>query len=132
MKITADTNVLVRALVGDDVAQAQQAAQVLQHAELIAVPLACLCELAWVLTRVYDFDRSTIATAFRTLADTQNVAVDRPAVDAGLTQLLAGGDFADGVIAHQGAWLGGDVFASFDKKAVQLLHKQGRRAQLLH
>ena len=102
MKITAGTNVRVRALVGGDAAQAQQAAQVLQHAELIAVPLACQCELTWVLTRVYDFNQPTIATAIQTLIDSQNVAVDRPAVDAGLTQLPAGGAFADGVIAHQG------------------------------
>lgn len=130
MRITADTNILVRALVGDDAAQAQRAVAALQRADLIAVPLVCLCELVWVLARVYDFDRPTIMAAIQTLIETRNVAVDRPAAEAGLAQLLAGGDFADGVIAYQGAWLGGEVFVSFDKKAVQLLHKQGRRAQL--
>lgn len=59
MRITADTSILVRALVGDDAAQAQQAAAVLQRADLIAVPLGCLRELARVLARIYDFDRST-------------------------------------------------------------------------
>lgn len=131
MRITADTNILVRALVGDDAAQAQQAAAALQRAELIAVPLVCLCELAWVLARVYDFDRPTIATAIQTLIETGNVAVDRPAAEAGLAQLRAGGDFADGVIAYQGAWLGGEVFVSFDKKATRLLQAQGRQVQLL-
>ena len=45
--------------------------------------------------------------------------------------LEAGGDFADGVIAFEGEWLGGDVFVSFDKKAVALLEKQGISARLL-
>jgi predicted nucleic-acid-binding protein len=32
--------------------------------------------------------------------------------------LKAGGDFADGAIAWEGRWLGGETFVSFDKKAV--------------
>ena len=39
MKITADTNVLVRAAVQDDAHQARQAAKVLRQAELVAVPV---------------------------------------------------------------------------------------------
>ena len=45
--------------------------------------------------------------------------------------LEAGGDFADGVIAHQGQWLGGDTFVSFDRQAVALLREQGVATQLL-
>jgi predicted nucleic-acid-binding protein len=45
--------------------------------------------------------------------------------------LEAGGDFADGVIAHEGAWLGGEVFVSFDSKAVTLLRGHGASATLL-
>ncbi len=43
--------------------------------------------------------------------------------------LDAGGDFADGVIAQEGAWLGGSTFLSFDQTAVALLTAQGREAQ---
>ena len=39
MKITADTNVLVRAVVGDDPAQSQAAITALRAAEQIAVAL---------------------------------------------------------------------------------------------
>ena len=60
-----------------------------------------------------------------------NVVVDRPAVDAGLAVLDAGGDFADGVIAYEGSLIGGETFVSFDKGAVSLLIKQGRKARLL-
>ncbi|MDO0861245.1 VapC toxin family PIN domain ribonuclease, partial [Xanthomonas campestris pv. campestris] len=43
MKVAVDTNVLVRAVVRDDPAQADVAAAVLTDAELIAVALPCLC-----------------------------------------------------------------------------------------
>ena len=55
MKITADTNVLVRALVRDDPQQAQTATDALLSASLVAVALPSLCELVWVLRRVYGF-----------------------------------------------------------------------------
>jgi predicted nucleic-acid-binding protein len=60
-----------------------------------------------------------------------NVQANRPAVDAGLAVLEAGGDFADGVIAFEGQWLGGETFVSFDKQAVGLLQAQGQKARRL-
>ncbi len=57
--------------------------------------------------------------------------MNRPAAEAGLAILDAGGDFADGVIAYEGVWLGGEVFVSFDKRAVKLLDTQGAAARLL-
>lgn len=45
--------------------------------------------------------------------------------------LKAGGAFADGLIAFEGRWLGGDEFVSFDKKAVALLTAEGQPAKLL-
>lgn len=131
MKIAVDTNVLVRAVVRDDPAQAGAAAKVLAEAELIAVALPCLCEFVWVLRRVYDFQATDAATAIRALLAVSNVEMNRPAVEAGLSVLEAGGDFADGVIAFEGNWLGGDTFVSFDKKAVALLTEQGLSARLL-
>ena len=131
MKVAVDTNVLVRAAVGDDPAQARVAAKVLTDAELIAVALPCLCEFVWVLRRVYNFQPSDAATAIRALLAAANVEVNRPAVEAGLLVLEAGGDFADGVIAYEGNWLGGETFVSFDKKAVALLTAQGQSARLL-
>lgn len=43
--------------------------------------------------------------------------------------LDAGGDFADGIIAHEGQWPGGETFVSFDQKAVGLLN-QGLTARI--
>ena len=131
MKVVVDTNVLVRAVVRDNPAQARVAAKVLTDAELIAVALPCLCEFVWVLLRVYDFQPSDAATAIRALLAAANVEVNRPAAEAGLSVLEAGGDFADGVIAYEGYWLGGETFVSFDKKAVALLTAQGQSARHL-
>ena len=131
MKVSVDTNVLVRAVVRDDKAQAKVAIKVMRDAELIAIALPCLCEFVWVLRRVYDFQSADAANAIRALLAAANVAMNRPAVEAGLSALDAGGDFADGVIAYEGHWLGGDTFVSFDKKAVALLKAQGQQARFL-
>ena len=84
-----------------------------------------------MLRRVYGLDDTAIATAIRALIDAANVVTNRPAVDAGLAVLEAGGDFADGVMAYEGAWLGADTFVSFDRQAVTPLSKQGQAARLL-
>ena len=131
MKVSVDTNVLVRAVVRDDKAQAKVAIKVLRDAELIAIALPCLCEFVWVLRRVYDFQPVDAANAIRALLAAANVEMNRPAVEAGLSMLDAGGDFADGVIAYEGNWLGGETFVSFDKKAVALLKAQGQPARFL-
>jgi predicted nucleic-acid-binding protein len=131
MKVAVDTNVLVRAVVCDDPVQANVAATVLTDAELIAVATPCLCEFVWVLLRVYGFQQADAAGAIRALLAAANVEVNRPAVEAGLLVLDAGGDFADGVIAYEGNWLGGETFVSFDKKAVALLTAQGQSTRLL-
>lgn len=131
MKVTADTNVLLRAYVADDAKQASAAVELLAEAELVAVSLQSLCEFSWILARQYQTAREDIAAAIRALLGIENVVVNRPAVEAGLAVLDAGGDFADGVIAYDGNWLGGDLFVSFDRRAVKLLSEQGRPARLL-
>ena len=131
MKITADTNVLLRAAVQDDPDQARQAAKLLQQAELVAVPVPVFCEFVWVLRRGYKISAPEISDAVRRLIKSANVVVNRPAIEADLSVLDAGGDFADGVIAYEGDWLGAEEFVSFDSKAVSILRSQGGRARLL-
>ena len=131
MKITADTNVLLRLILADDEAQGLAAVEAMESASLVAVSVHSLCELAWVLDRLYKKARPEIAAAIRGVIEAENVVVNRPAADAGLAVLDAGGDFADGVIAFDGQWLGGETFVSFDKRAVKLLEGQGIAAQLL-
>lgn len=129
MKITADTNILVRAITGDDPRQSKLAQAELAGAEVVALTLPALCELVWVLSQGYRVAAPDIAEAVRRLIDGANVAVDRPAAEAGLNLLKAGGDFADGVIAYQGGQLGAETFVSFDRQAVKLLGAQGLGAR---
>jgi predicted nucleic-acid-binding protein len=131
LRITADTNVLVRAVVGDDPSQSPAAMAALREAEQIAVALPALCEFVWVLRRVYAFPVAEISAAIQALMAAGNVRLDRAAVEAGLAQLEAGGDFADAVIAQEGQWLGGHTFVSFDRQVVALLQQRGVAAELL-
>ena len=127
VKITADTNVLLRAVVQDDTVQAAMAQALLLRATVIAVPIPVFCEFARVL-RGYGYRAGDIAAAIEAIADIDAVATDSPAVDAGLAALRTGGDFADGAIASQGGRLGGTVFASFDRSAVTRLRSCGASA----
>ena len=131
MKITADTNVLARAILQDDAAQCHTAREMLKSATLIAVSLPSLCELVWILRQGAKLPKEDVSIAIRALLDAGNVVMNRPAVELGLALLEAGGDFADGIMAHEGKWLGGETFVSFDKKAVTLLSQQGEATRLL-
>jgi predicted nucleic-acid-binding protein len=131
LKVIADTNVLLRVLVPDDPAQQSLAKEALTRAEAVVIGVHALCELTWVMERSYGIHKPDVAAAIRMLMTTRNVVMNRPTVEAGLRMLDAGGDFADGVIAFDGLWLGGETFVSFDRKAVRLLGEQGQQAALL-
>jgi predicted nucleic-acid-binding protein len=131
VKISLDTNVLLRLVVGDDPTQQQKAAQALEGAELVAISVQALCEFVWVLDRSYRVARPDISASIRRILDMRNVVANRPTIEAGLAVLDAGGDFADGVIAFDGQWLGGETFVSFDRKAIKLVEGQGTPTLLL-
>src|SRR5260370_37997416 len=107
MKITADTKVLVRAITGDDEQQSRVAQAELANADVVALALPALCELVWVMSQGYKIPSAEIAEAIRRLMNGVNVRMNRPAAEAGFALLDAGGDFARGVIGHEGKWLGG-------------------------
>jgi predicted nucleic-acid-binding protein len=131
MKITPDTNVLVRAVTGDDPQQSKIAHATLANADAVALAISALCELVWVLSRGYKIPASQIADAVRAFLNGANVVMNRRVAEAGLAMLDVGGDFADGVIAYEGNWLGAEAFVSFDKNAVKLLQEKGLSAELL-
>ena len=129
MRITADTNILLRVLTDDDAVQAADARAVLEQAALIAIPVPVFCEVVWTMRRLYKRRPEEVADAIEAILRVEAVATDRLAVEAGLRTLRAGGDFADGAIACQGAALGGEVMMSFDRRAVGLLTAAGFAAQ---
>ncbi|MDR3213272.1 MAG: type II toxin-antitoxin system VapC family toxin [Azoarcus sp.] len=131
MTIILDTNVLVRLIVHDDEKQVAVAQALVIEARQIVIPLVAFCETVWVLMSLYKMSRADIADAFDIIVDTSTIFTQRSAVEAGISALRANGDFADAVIAFDGAMQGGDIFATFDKKAAAIAEKSGIQARLL-
>jgi len=125
MRITADTNLLVRVAVRDDETQAHLALRLLREAELVAISLPCLCEFVWVLGSVYRMPKPRIAHSIRGIMEMSHVSIDLAETEVLLRLLEAGGDFADGVIAAAGASMGAETFVSFDRNAVTRLNAFG-------
>jgi predicted nucleic-acid-binding protein len=131
VKVIADTNLLVRLAIDDDPIQRRVAARIVMEAEAVIVGLHALCEMVWVLRTSYRFSKAQIVLAIENLCGVENVIVDRAALEAGLEAMRSGADFADAAIAYEGRMAGGDVFVSFDKKAVAAIAQQGMKTELL-
>ena len=128
MRITVDTNVLLRTILRDDTEQADAAEALLARATVLAIPIPVFCELSWVLRRSYQQTASQVADTIQAICAIETVVTDKPAVDAGIKVLRSGGDFADGAIARQGESLGGTVLATFDRQALTILREGGIEA----
>ncbi|MGE3370409.1 MAG: type II toxin-antitoxin system VapC family toxin [Rhizobiaceae bacterium] len=131
MNITADTNLILRMLLNDDPRQSPAAVRAISDATTVAVTLPTLCEIAWVMRSRFRLSRSDVARFMKTVVATDKIVLDRPAVEAGLALLEAGGDFADGVIAHEGRRLGGDTFVTFDRDAGARVERAGYAVNVL-
>lgn len=125
-----DTNVLVRAAVQDDAKQTERARTFMREAERLFVSNLTFCEFVWVVSRVYRKSAFEISATIRLLISDRKVVYDRIAVEAGLSFLDVGGDFADGIIVFEGRRLGGETFVTFDRKAAAIL-KEARQNCLL-
>lgn len=79
--IALDTNVLVRFLVQDDEEQASAASHVIEAAiaenESVFICLPVLCELLWLLERVYRFPQKQIATVAAALIEDTAFLIER-------------------------------------------------------
>ena len=115
MKITADTNILLRVIILDDAGQAAVARTLRLQATVIAIPGPVLCEFAGMPKWGSVHSAGDVATAIKTIAQIDTVVTDLQTIGTGLRILRAGGDFADGAIALQGEALGGTAVASFGR-----------------
>jgi predicted nucleic-acid-binding protein len=125
MTLAIDTNVLLRALIHDHETESPKAPALLASND-VTVSNQAVCETIWVLRRLYKRSQEDLVAAIRSLMAVERITLDRPAIEAGLLFLEAGGDFADGVIEYEGRILGGDTFATFDKRAAAISRSQGR------
>jgi predicted nucleic-acid-binding protein len=131
MRMIADTNVLMRAVLDDDVVQSCASRLALSSADKVVISRHAFCEMVWLLRQRYKMPMAEIVKVIHGYMESDNVITDTAAVQAGLEAIDEGADFADGVIAYEGRWLGGETFVSFDKKAVTAVAKQGIKATLL-
>ena len=137
MRMIADTSVLLRLLVTEspeDTRQAELAAGIIENAAEVAVPTHVFCELVWVLFSTYKFSRQEVIAGIKSVLNLENLVCREDEVEAGMSFLEKGGDFADGVNAYTGRRLSTNrnaVFVSFDRKAVRLITDMGANAMLL-
>ena len=119
--IAVDTNIVVRYLVEDDVAQTDRAEVVLRSGAVL-VPKTVLLETEWVLRTGYRFNRAAVARGLRQLLGLPGVAVEDPdAVARALDLHDQGFDFADAL--HLASCRRADAFATFD----HALRRKARR-----
>lgn len=112
-----DTNVLVRALVRDDAAQAAQAEEILTRDEVF-VPVTVMLELEWVLRSRYGFTADKVAQALALLCDMPRVCVgEADAVRQAAARVAKGWDFADAL--HHALSQGCEDFLSFDEQLIK-------------
>jgi predicted nucleic-acid-binding protein len=131
MKMIADTNVLMRAMLDDDPVQTRAARRALSSADQVVIGRHVFCEMVWLLLQRYKMPRAEIVKVINGYLEADNVITDTAAVQAGLEAMDAGADFADGVIAHEGRWLGGETFVSFDERSVAAIARQVQQTKLL-
>ena len=120
-----DTNVLVRFLVNDDPAQAQQARQLFSAAEqqrvIYFVPLLVVLESIWVLESAYQVGRNELIEAVSDLVLLPVLEFEqREAVQAMLQAARTDSlDLPDLLIAKSALRNGCECVVTFDRKAAR-------------
>ncbi len=119
--IAVDTNVLVRLLVSDDIAQASKSRQLFDWASAqgksIWISDTVLVELAWTLAKAYARERADIVKALRTLSSHATVVLESvSAVRAAIESFAVGpADFADCLLCAKAVSAGCEAVATFDR-----------------
>ena len=106
--VAADTNVIVRLLIGDDKIQFEKAKRLFQQ-EKIFIATSVVLECEWVLRYAYHLQPAAIAQAFQALFGLPNVTLQEQAVVADALHLAAS--------RHC------DSLATFDRKFIKAAKK---------
>lgn len=120
--IGLDTNVLVRYLTQDDLPQARAVDRLMDElvtqGERAFVGRIVLCELVWVLSGPYRFDKKTIVEVLEQILVTAQFEVDvKDLVDQALAEYRAGkGDFAAYLLGRDHRAAGCETTRTFDRK----------------
>lgn len=113
-----DTNVVVRYLTGDDLAQADRA-RVAVDAGPVFVPVTVLLESEWVLRSRYGLAGKEAVESLRRFAGLRNVSVESAKLVAEAFDRAEGGmDFADAL--HLGATGDCEAMLTFDRQFIRM------------
>ena len=121
-----DTNVLVRYVVQDDVAQGAAAARLIrrsvQSGSPLFVPVTVLLELEWVLRSAFGFDKAEVMRTLSRLLGSYELGFESEgAVEAALASFERGGhDFADCLHAALAQQANQQPLWTFDKAAAKV------------
>jgi predicted nucleic-acid-binding protein len=125
VKVALDTNLLVRLLTNDDLAQAALVEAWLSTRATPQSPAyvdhVVLCELGWVLERSYSYSRSHVHEALTALLDYDVLSVESPALVRQALQWFGAGpaDFSDCLLAARARSAGCEIVLTLDRKAAK-------------
>ena len=108
-----DTNVIARAILGDDAVQSPIAVSTLR--EPVWISMTVWLELGWVLGTRLGLDRSIVADAIATVLAMESVNTpDRAGLDWAIDRFRAGADWADMIHLLSARGFAGS-FVTFDR-----------------
>lgn len=125
--IAFDTNLLVRAVVADDLAQVAIVRDLIMQ-DRIFISRTVLLETEWVLRTIYKKSRTDTLKFFRALLEIDNTEIENSsAVGVALDWYAMGADFAD--VMHL-AVCGSAVMHTFDKSFCKAAREAGITPQI--
>lgn len=123
--IGIDTNVLVRYLVQDDPEQSAQSTLLIEQECNLSSPgylsNIVLCELVWVLTGAYKYDKNLVIEVMEQILVTAELLVENENVvrKAINDYKIGSADFSDYLIVNNNQQSGCSKTYTFDKKLLQ-------------
>lgn len=122
--IGIDTNILVRLFAQDDLVQSRVATEFLRKRlryETGYVSLIVIVELAWVLTRVYGFDKAKLLEVLTDLSLSEDMEIEQTEVFAAALRRFqnTGAAFPDLLIACSARQAGCKETFTFDEDAAK-------------
>jgi predicted nucleic-acid-binding protein len=119
--IALDTNLIVRIIVKDDEEQLSLVRHLIAHCKetdkRCLVTIAVLCELQWVLLKIYKASRRELADVVEMLLEDEVFVVEEAErVGRALERFRSGkADLSDYLIGERGGALGAESTFTFDK-----------------
>ena len=119
--IGADTNILVRFLIGDIEEQMVKVADLMTSGEQIYINASVLTELTWVLTASYKFTKPELVEAYDLLMECSGIIFfDSDLVSKALAQFIVSSAGFNDCMINQINLKKGINTKTFDKKASKL------------